>query len=94
VDALWQLDDSDDLILSCSGLHFVRLGQNGVLWHTRRLSWDGFVEVRLTRESIEGMACYPQREEPKAFRVDLQTGRSSGGSYSEEDSEGWERLRE
>jgi len=30
----------------------------------------------------------------RPFRVDLSTGESTGGSYFDEDTEGWERLAE
>src|ERR1051325_1882986 len=94
VDGLWQAEGSDDLILSRDGLAFLRIGSNGVQWHTRRLSWDGFSDVRVTRDEIRGRACYPQDDEPVGFSVDVRTGRSSGGSYDQSDSMRWERLAE
>jgi hypothetical protein len=43
IDARW--DVSDGRILSKQGLAFLNVGPSGVVWHTRRLSWDGFSDV-------------------------------------------------
>jgi hypothetical protein len=94
IDALWYVPDSQDIIVSLQGLAFYRFGTTGVVWHTRRLSWDGFSDVRLTPKSIEGLAWSPLDNNWHGFTVDLETGRSTGGSFGETDSERWERLRE
>jgi hypothetical protein len=92
IDDLWELSDSGDVILSCQGLAFIRLGATGIVWHTRRLSWDGFDGIRLSTDVLEGNAWSPVDDDWYPFKVDLSTGMSTGGSFSDGDPEGWERL--
>lgn len=56
IDDLWGAPGSGDIILSRQGLALFRLGPNGIVWHTRRLSWDGFSQVTITSDSIRGLA--------------------------------------
>ena len=79
-------------MLSRQGIALARLGPEGLLWHTRRLSWDGFTELRIIGEELVGLAWSPIDNEWSSFQVDLRTGRSSGGAYLDQDIEGWERL--
>lgn len=92
VDEMLQIEGSKDLIVSRQGLAFLRLGPAGVVWHTRRLSWDGFSDVHVTRTSIQGLAWSPLDEKWHPFAIDPETGQASGGSFGDVDSEGWERL--
>jgi hypothetical protein len=92
VDGFWDVPDSPDLIVSRQGLALFRLGAAGVLWHTRRLSWDGFDEVVVTAELVRGLAWSPLDDRWYKFEVDTMTGTSSGGSFGETDVENWERL--
>jgi hypothetical protein len=62
------------------------------MWHTWRLSWDGFDELKITGAEITGLAWSPVNGQWHPFRVELSSGRSNGGSFSEDDVEGWERL--
>ena len=79
-------------LLDRQGLAIARLGPQGLLWHTRRLSWDGFTEFRVVGNKLHGLAWSPGKDCWHPFSVDLRTGRSEGGSYSRSDAEGWERL--
>lgn len=92
VEALWAVRDPDGLVLSRQGLAFLRLGPSGILWHTRRLSWDGFNAVRLSTETISGDAWNPVEDRWMPFEVNLATGASEGGSFGSGDTEGWQRL--
>jgi hypothetical protein len=94
VDGVWIVQAPAGLVFSRQGLAFQRLGAEGILWHTRRLSWDGFDEVRIEGDELTGFAWSPLEERDFSFKVDLRTGASSGGSYSDSDSEGWERLHD
>lgn len=81
-----------DLLLNRQGLAWARLGHDGLVWHTRRLSWDGFDDLSIVEQELLGVAWSPVDERFYPFRIDLRTGRSWGGSYSVNDSEGWEKL--
>jgi len=89
VDGWWHVDDG--VIMSRQGLAFFRIGPPGIVWHTRRLSFDGFDRVHLEGTLLHALAwslddCWVP------CTVDVVTGCSQGGSYGESDSEGWERL--
>jgi hypothetical protein len=92
VDARWAV--GGDLVLSRQSLAFLRVGSRGTAWHTRRLSWDGFDDIRISGETLTGLAWSPVDDSWTPFSVDLRTGRSVGGSYGDHDAEGWERLAE
>jgi len=91
VEAAFEVHDPEGWIYSSQGLALARLGPAGLIWHTRRLSWDGFDQLAISGDEMKGLAWSPDdRWHP--FRVDIRTGISDGGSYGDEDSEGWERL--
>lgn len=92
IDSLLEVQEPNGWILSRQGLALARLGPEGLLWHTRRLSWDGFDQLRIEGDEVLGLAWSPFDDQWRAFRVDLRTGRSSGGTYSESDSERWEQI--
>ena len=94
VDGVWEVEAPAGLVLSRQGLAFLRLGPDGLLWHTRRLSWDGFDEINFDGNTLSGLAWSPVDDEWLPFKVDLRSGASSGGSFSDVDTEGWERLQE
>jgi hypothetical protein len=94
IDGIRELPGSNDLMVSSQGLAFLRLGASGILWHTRRLSWDGFDQLRIVADALEGQSWTPLGDEWVHFKVDLLSGKSLGGSYSETDPEGWERLND
>lgn len=52
-----------------------------LLWRTRRLSWDGMMEVRVDGERIVGNAYDPMNDEWTPFAVEIATGEAVGGSY-------------
>jgi len=78
---IWEFEPGD-LLIDDQGLAFVRLRRSGVVWHTRRISWDGFQNVQLEAEHITGEAWSPIEDRWLPFTVDLETGRVAGGSYT------------
>jgi hypothetical protein len=90
--ALWPVDAPNGLVVDQDGLSFARLGPGGVVWRTRRLSWDGFSSVQVGDGGIRGVAWDAVSDGWLPFEVDLATGESRGGSFGEDDLEGWERL--
>jgi len=92
LNALAETRNPDGWIFDRQGLALVRFSPEGILWHTRRLSWDGFDQIHVGDTKITGMAWSPVDDDWYPFEVDLGSGRAKGGSFSEEDPEGWEKL--
>jgi len=92
IDAALEVRDPDGWVYSRQGLALARLGPEGLLWHTRRLSWDGFDQLSIGNGEVKGLAWSPIDDQWYPFRVDLDTGRSTGGSCGGKDAEGWERC--
>jgi hypothetical protein len=92
IEAVYESETLRLLVLDQQGLAFQALGPADQVWHTRRLSWDGFRNVRIHESWIEGEGWDVVDERWTTFRVDLFTGRSSGGAYKMEDGKEWERL--
>lgn len=80
VSALWPIEGSPDLLVERQGQEFFRLGRDGVAWHTRRLSWDGFEDVHVGANRVWGQAWSPANQAWHPFSVDLDTGRATGGA--------------
>jgi hypothetical protein len=84
--------DDPRLLLLISDIAFEVLGPTGRLWHTRRLSWDGFRNLKIADPEItgEGWNALDQLWQP--FKVDIRTGRSEGGAYDRNDAGDYEKL--
>lgn len=93
-DALWPISNPSGIVLSLQGLAFLRLDASGVLWRTRRISWDGFSQIELTDNRLMGVAWSPLDERWVPFSVNLATGRVQGGSYVGTDAEESQKLAE
>ena len=65
------------------GTALLCVGREGVVWRTRRISWDGVDEVRLEGDRLVGTAWSPIEDRSLKFSVDLRTGAAEGGSYDE-----------
>jgi hypothetical protein len=78
---IWQLE-CGDLLIDKQGLSYARLGGSGVVWHTPRISWDGFQNVRFKAGQLTAEAWSPLEDQWLPFRVDLEIGRVEGGSYN------------
>jgi hypothetical protein len=92
IEAMWEVQGPEGWVFSRQGIAFARLGAQGLMWHTRRLSWDGFDQVKIDRGELRGLAWSPVGDGWCPFSVELETGRSEGGSYLHDDTEGWEIL--
>ncbi|MBE0573057.1 MAG: hypothetical protein IH618_16055 [Ignavibacteriaceae bacterium] len=85
-----EVNNPEGWIFSLQDLAFARFGLKGIIWRTKRLSWDGFKDVCIENNNLVGYAwdlsqwCF--------FEVDLATGNSMGGVYYDEDPEVLERL--
>jgi hypothetical protein len=89
---LWEVTDPAGFVMDRQGLAFERISAEGLVWHTRRLSWDGFRSVNLSSTYIDGEAWSPIEDKWIPFRVDVMSGRAEGGSFSAGDLENWEQL--
>ena len=88
--ALLAMYDSDiEFVERCApttvvgdSLGFTSYLDGRVLWKSRRVSWDGFRNLRVEDGSIFGETwCFDDTWH--SFSVDLLTGQASGGSYTE-----------
>jgi hypothetical protein len=79
---MWPLTEPDGYLIDRQGLAMCRLGESGLLWHTRRISWDGIRDIRIEGQIAIGQAYSPVDDAWYAFEVDLRTGRADGGSYT------------
>lgn len=91
INAALEVESPDGWVFDRQGLAVVRFGPDGIVWHTKRLSWDGFDQLRIVDDEVTGFAWDPEGTW-YPFRVDIRTGRSIGGSFSDEDIERWERV--
>jgi hypothetical protein len=82
---LWEVADPAGVVLSLDGIAFARLGPAGIIWRSKRLSWDGFEEVRIEGENLVGLG-WSLGDSWLPFRVDLRTGQAVGGGYLEPDA--------
>jgi hypothetical protein len=81
--------DPDGWVFSRQGLALARFGPEGLIWHTRRLSWDGFDQLEVADERVTGFAWCLDAWLP--FHVELSSGRSEGGCFINEEPL-WESL--
>ena len=78
---VWELSSPHRVLFNNQDLAFVCVGRDGVAWATSRISWDGFRNLRLSDETLQGEAwSFEDRWLP--FRVNLADGVTVGGSYS------------
>jgi hypothetical protein len=93
IETVFEVRDPEGWVFSRQGLALARFGPDGLMWHTGRLSWDGFDQLKVLGSEVMGLTWSPMDNRWYPFRVDLTTGRSTGGVF-DEDREGWERLAE
>src|SRR5258706_8328502 len=89
LEAILEMHDPDGWVFSRQGLALARLGPEGLMWHTRRLSWDGFDQLHIVEDELRGLAWSPIDDKWCPFHVELSTGKSRGGTYADNDAEGW-----
>ncbi len=80
---VFYLPNRDTMIFG-NGLWLECVGPNGLRWRTRRISWDGMMEVSLDGERLRGNAFNPLDDTWSPFDVDIDTGAVIGGSYPSE----------
>lgn len=72
-----------NVIIIGNGLWFDALGPSGVIWRSRRISWDGMRSLRSDGQEIHGEAYSPMGPPDwLPFKLDLMSGDVEGGSYN------------
>jgi hypothetical protein len=71
------------LVFNDQGLLFEALGPKGSLWKTRRISWDGMGDIRVSGSTLSGEAWDAVHDTWREFHVDLETGVVVGGAFPE-----------
>ena len=69
-----------DLILFYDFTEISAYGENGLVWETKRISWDGIKINEVTSNEIIGQSWDAPNEEHVEFRVDLTNGFHKGGA--------------
>jgi hypothetical protein len=77
IEAMWKVDNPEGWVFSRQGLALARLGPNGLMWHTRRLSIDGLDQIQIDQGELTGLAWSPLDDTWRPFRVELRTGKST-----------------
>ncbi len=72
------------LVFNHQGLLFEALGPKGTLWKTRRISWDGMGDIRMSGSTLSAEAWDALNHTWREFHVNLETGVVVGGAYPEE----------
>jgi hypothetical protein len=67
-------------LIFSNGLWLEALGPRGLVWKSRRLSWDGIDRLRLEGDRIEGLGLDVINDKWLPFSVDLTNGEASGGA--------------
>lgn len=83
ISGVFSLGDREAMIFG-NGLWFECTGPEGLRWTTRRISWDGMMEVSLDGSQLHGNAFNPLDDTWSPFDVDIDTGEVTGGSYPPE----------
>lgn len=79
---VWPVTNPDGYLLNNQGIGFLRLSADGVMWKSRRISWDGFSDLRFEGERLTGQSWSPVEDTWLPFELDVRTGRVEGGSYT------------
>jgi hypothetical protein len=89
--SVWEVDGPSGIVCDRQGLAFFRIGPSGLIWHTCRISLDGFSDVVVGPNRIEGLA-YDLDDSWHPFSVDLACGSANGSRLPKELDQDWEKL--
>jgi len=83
-DIIWaMIDRKRGNLIAASFTDIVAKNENGLIWSSKRLSWDGFRSFSINGDIIAGEAYTPIGGEWLPFTVDMATGETTGGAYEE-----------
>jgi hypothetical protein len=80
VTEIWPIPSTNTILLARDHIALMLWTAHGRAWDTGRLSWDGFRNVRIAGDRVEGEAWSAPGDSWSPFRVDLRTGEFSGGA--------------
>ena len=80
VTGIWPVPSMKAILLARNHISLVLWTAHGRGWDTGRLSWDGFRNVRVDGERVEGEAWSAPDNSWPPFHVDLKTGEFWGGA--------------
>lgn len=81
IESIW-FDNDLQVMIVTNGLWFEALDAQGVVWRSRRFSWDGMRKVAKSGRILAGEAYDPVSDTWLPFRLHLDTGEVEGGSYN------------
>lgn len=68
--------------LAFVGFHSIVIyGEEGQLWQTPRLSWEGLTQVRVDGDTLHGLGWNMPEDKDVPFMVNLKTRETKGGGY-------------
>ncbi|GAW86335.1 conserved hypothetical protein [Bathymodiolus platifrons methanotrophic gill symbiont] len=71
---------SHNVVIFHDFTEIIAYGENGLLWETKRISWDGIEISEVTSDEIIGQSRDAANEKYVEFRVDLTNGSHKGGA--------------
>jgi hypothetical protein len=92
IEAMCEVQNPQGWLFSRQGIALARFGPDGLIWHTRRLSFDGFDNIHIDQTEVRGLEWSPIDDTWRPFSVDVKTGRSVGGTYFPKHIDTWEIL--
>lgn len=80
IEFIHELQAQNSLLVG-NGLWFECVDQTGLLWRSKRVSWDGMRDISVTAEQIIGKGwCFDETWHD--FQVSLDSGAAVGGGYT------------
>lgn len=80
IDSMFRVP-AENVIIFGDGTNFLAYSSTGILWRSRRVSWDGVRSVTIKGNELVGEAWTPMGESWKPFAIDVISGVVRGGSY-------------
>lgn len=79
---------SNDRLVMQDQTHLTIIEPDGSHWHTERISWDGFKEIKIENSIITGLSYDPMHDADEwvHFSYDIDTKVLIGGSYHRYDN--------
>lgn len=82
-DTLLEASDGRLVTYDFTDLYIIEL--NGDIWRSERISWDGFEEMTIENQTVQGLSYTPidSTNEWQSFTFNIETKERIGGAYKE-----------